>query len=178
MTGQFGKGGRPLPFGVGYERTNAKAWLEKDAPILPLGREFLAYWLSKCPSSETGQAFPRREDIHPEDIPHLLPYIFIVDVLRGGGELDFRFRLVGTKIVTIEGEHTGQRISDMFPDREGYSVLWQQYRDAAAGAVWVRHEILRWPEQDQVAYEVVLAPLQDDRGQVTMLLGLAHPPEH
>lgn len=178
MTEPFGKGGRPLPFGVGYERTDAKAWLEKDAPILPLGREFLAYWHSKCPPSETGEAFPRRKDIHPDEILQLLPSIFIVDVLRCGGELDFRFRLVGTKIVTIEGEHTGQRISDLFPDREGYSVLWQQYRNAAAGAVWVRHEILRWPEQDQIVYEVILAPLQDDSGQVTMLLGLAHAPEN
>ena len=102
----------------------------------------------------------------------------MVDVLEDErGELDFRFRLVGTAIMEMEGEHTGRLLSDMFPDREGYAVLWQQYRDAAAGKVWVRHETLRWQGRDHVNYEVILAPLQDADGRVTMLIGLAHAQE-
>jgi hypothetical protein len=104
----------------------------------------------------------------------LLPYIFMVDVLRDGETLDFQFRLVGTGIVDIEGEHTGKRLSEMFPDRQTYEMLWRQYCDATAGRIWVRHETLRWQGRDHIDYEVVLAPLQDGEGQVTLLIGIAH----
>lgn len=163
-------------FGEGMRRTGAAAWLATEVPISPLGREFLTYWQAKCrPSEDAG--FPRREDIRPEEIVRLLPYIFMVDVLRGGESTDFQFRLVGTAIMEIEGEHTGLYLSAMFPDREAYKVLWQQYQDAAAGKVWVRHETLRWQDRDHVAYEVILAPLQDDSGEVAMLIGIAHAQE-
>ena len=154
----------------GLRRTDARSWLEAEAPISPLGREFLAYWHEKCPED----GFPSRADISPTDMVRLLPYIFMLDVLEQEGELDFRFRLVGTAIMRVEGEHTGKLLSEMFPNREAYSVLWQQYRDAATGKVWVRHETLRWQGRDHIDYEVILAPLQDETGRVTMLIGIAH----
>lgn len=159
-------------------RTDARAKLEADAPLSPLGREFLLYWHDKCPDSASDSGFPTRADIAPEEIPRLLPYVFMVDVLEvEDGELDFRFRLVGTAIVDIEGEHTGRNLSDMFSDRAAFRVLWRQYRDAAAGKIWVRYETLRWQGREHVNYEVILAPLQDETGRVTMLIGLAHAPE-
>jgi len=158
------------------QRTDVRGWLEAEAPISPLGREFLAYWHSKRPPPEAGGGFPTRADIAPEEILKLLPYIFMLDVLGEDGAQDFRFRLVGTAIMDIEGEHTGQLLSGMFPDREAYRVLWQQYQDAAAGKVWVRHETLRWQGRDHLHYEVILAPLQDEAGGVTMLIGIAHAP--
>lgn len=156
-------------------RGDQRSWLEGEAPLSELGRTFLAYWRGKRPP---GGGFPGRADIAPEEMLHLLPYIFMVDVLRGAeGEPDFRFRLVGTAIAEMEGEHTGRLLSDMFVDRDAYAVLWQQYRDAAAGKVWVRRETLRWRGLDHVSYEVILAPLQDGSGVVTMLIGLAHAPD-
>lgn len=163
-------GNRP---GGGMQRTDARAWLEAEAPISPLGREFLAYWHAKCPEA----GFPTRADVAPDEILKLLPYIFMLDVLEQEAGLDFRFRLVGTAIMRVEGEHTGKLLSAMFPDRKAYAVLWQQYLDAAAGRVWVRHETLRWQGRDHIDYEVILAPLQDDAGRVTMLIGLAHAQE-
>jgi len=155
------------------QRTDACAWLEAEAPISAMGREFLAYWHGKCPDG----GFPTRADIAPAEILKLLPYIFMLDVLEAGAGLDFRFRLVGTAIMQMEGEHTGKLLSEMFPDRAAYAVLWRQYQDAAAGRVWVRHETLRWQGREHVDYEVVLAPLQDAGGQVTMLIGIAHAQE-
>lgn len=155
-------------------RTDARAWLEAEAPISPLGREFLAYWHGKCPPPAAGGGFPTRADIAPEEILKLLPYIFMLDVVHDGGTQDFRFRLVGTAIMDIEGEHTGRLLSEMFPDREANRVLWQQYHDAAGGKVWVRHETLHWQGRDHLHYEVILAPLQDEAGGVAMLIGIAH----
>lgn len=155
------------------QRTDARSWLEAEAPTSPLGREFLTYWHGKCPEA----GYPSRSDIAPEEMLKLLPYIFMLDVLEQEGEFDFRFRLVGTAIMRIEGEHTGKLLGDMFPDRAAYAVLWRQYLDAAAGKIWVRHETLRWQGRDHIDYEVILAPLQDETGRVTMLIGLAHAQE-
>ncbi len=154
----------------GLRRTDAEAVPAEAASISRLGREFLDYWHARAPED----GFPGRSDIRPEELKGLLPYFFMVDVLREGGRLDFRFRLIGTEIMRIEGEHTGLRLSEMFPDRKAYSVLWRQYQDAVAGRIWVRRETLRWQDREHVNYEVILAPLQDDKGEVHMLIGLAH----
>jgi len=164
--------GKDSAAGGAPHRTDQRSWGEAEGPLSPLGAEFLDYWHGKRPP---GGGFPNRAAIAPGDIVRLLPYIFIVDVLPApGGGLDFRFRLVGTAIMDMEGEHTGKLLSVMFPDREAYAVLWRQYEDAATGKVWVRQETLRWQGRDHVNYEVILAPLQDETGQVTMLIGLAH----
>jgi hypothetical protein len=160
--------------GGGLRRTDQRSWLEGEAPVSPLGQAFLDFWHGKCPALSDRRRYPRRSDILPEEMLPLLPYIFMVDVLDEDGGQDFRFRLVGTAIMNIEGEHTGKRLSAMFPDREAYAVLWRQYYDAAAGKVWVRHETLRWQGRDHVNYEVILAPLEDDAGRVAILIGLAH----
>jgi hypothetical protein len=63
--------------------------LSHDAP--PIAREALAYWEGKL----SGRPMPTRRDFDPVfEIPHLLPWIMLVDVLRE--PLDFRYRLIGT----------------------------------------------------------------------------------
>lgn len=168
-------------------RTEARAWAVGEIAISPKGLDFLAYWHSKCPAGDPGRRFPRRDDIHPEEIVELLPYIFMVDVLRedvgsekGGpakGGLDFRFRLVGTAIVAVEGEITGRLMSEMFPGRESYRVMWQQYLDAVQGEIRVRRETLRWQDREHVNYEVILAPLEGLDGRTKILIGIAHAQE-
>src|SRR3546814_20354572 len=104
-----------------------------------------------------------------------LPSIFLVDVLpEAAGGCDFHFRLIGTGIVEVEGEHTGERLSALYTKRDADAVVWRQYEDAAAGKVRIRWETLRWPGRGPMQYEVILAPLQDATGRVTMPIGLAH----
>lgn len=50
------------------------------------------YWTEKCEARRA----PRRADIDPVDIPDLLPYISLTDVLDGGAR--YRIRLAGTKV--------------------------------------------------------------------------------
>lgn len=155
-------------------RTEARAWAADEVAISPKGADFLAYWRSKCPTGDSGWRFPRREDIRPEEIVELLPYIFMLDVLPEEDGYDFRFRLVGTAIVAVEGELTGRLMSEMFPDRENYRVMWQQYIDAVQGEIRVRRETLRWQDRDHIDYEVVLAPLEGPDGETEILIGVAH----
>ena len=55
-------------------------------------RRLHRYWLGKC----AGRAQPARADIDPTEIPELLPFVMLVDVLEQGRQ--FRFRLVGTAV--------------------------------------------------------------------------------
>src|SRR3546814_5242552 len=92
-----------------------------------------------------------------------LPSIFLVDVLpEAAGGCDFHFRLIGTGIVEVEGEHTGERLSALYTKRDADAVVWRQYEDAAAGKVRIRWETLRWPGRGPMQYEVILAPRSEE----------------
>jgi len=86
----------------------------------PIVQEALVYWESKC----AGRRMPARRDLDPMfEIPSLLPWVMLVDVLRQ--PLDFRYRLIGTGIAArARHDHTGCRFSDL--SRAGSdSVVWK-----------------------------------------------------
>jgi hypothetical protein len=61
------------------------------------------------------RVLPTRRDVDPAEFADILPYVFMVDVLRD--PLDFRFRLAGTNFREVAGlEVTGKRIAEVFPD--------------------------------------------------------------
>src|SRR5690348_15047812 len=71
------------------------------------------------------RAMPRRCDIDPLDIPRLLPFVRLVDVLENPRA--FRFRLVGTEIDAITAVRLrGQRFSETAQLGEG-SKVWNDY---------------------------------------------------
>ncbi len=133
-------------------------------------RALLKYWVSKC---EHGR-FPARSAIEPCEIKQILPYLFIVE-RTDGDESDYRFRLVGTQIVRIEGECTGKRLTELFGDRRRHAGVWRHYDEACQGRIYVRHEDLGWQEKAFIDYEVVLLPLRGDGDEdVGFLIGAAH----
>jgi len=83
-----------------------------DQPAAPAILRLLAYW-----NARRGVRFaPARADIDPADITALLPDIMMVDVLDGGR--DFRFRLIGTRIVEGLGrDSTGRLFSELYADQ-------------------------------------------------------------
>jgi hypothetical protein len=70
----------------------------------PLVLEFHDYWLARRGS----RRFPRRADIEPTDIPHLLPGIVLLDVYYD--PLDFEYRLIGGDVQKRSGNLKGKRI--------------------------------------------------------------------
>jgi hypothetical protein len=90
-----------------------------------LAAEIIAPALSYWESIRGGRAMPRRSDIDPAQIPRLLPFVMLVDVLVD--PLDFRFRLVGTEIdaITTSGLR-GQRFSEN-PRLARNSNIWNDY---------------------------------------------------
>ena len=96
----------------------ARWGLAHDAP--PIVLEALAYWEGKL----AGRLMPSRGDFDPMfEVPHLLPWMILVDVLRE--PLDFRYRVIGTGVTArATRDHTGCRLSELNrlgPD----SVVWK-----------------------------------------------------
>ena len=155
-----------LPELTPIQPADSGAWPET---LSDPSRVLLKYWSSKC----HGRGFPNRSEIEPRDITKILPHIFIVENL-GGEESDYRFLLVGTYIVGIEGECTGRLLSEMFPDRDRHANLWKQYDDCCSGAIYVRRDNLGWREKKFIDYDVVLLPLYGRDENVEYLIGAAH----
>lgn len=119
---------------------------------------------------------PRRSEVDPLELPTgLLPNIFLVDVVRGGGTATprFRFRLLGTAITVRESIRPGQYLDDR-PDPVPNEMT-RQYLDCLERRVRIRRDNLAWdhPTKEFIAYHVLLLPLSDDGTMIDTLIGLA-----
>ncbi len=92
----------------------------------PQLRKLYAYWAGK----RGPRPWPARADILPEEIPGLLPFLIIVDVLEGGRY--FRFRLVGTD-VAFGIDPTGKLQHEALPEGIYRDHITALYRRGAAG---------------------------------------------
>jgi hypothetical protein len=129
-------------------------------------RDLLVYWLKLSGD----RAIPSRNDFDPLDIPRLLPFLVLVDVLDDA--LDFRFRLTGTHFREFAGdEATGKMIGEVFPPdfcaevrtHWGNSIK-QRQPLLGKGELWVSgRDFIRW--------EGIILPLSPDGATVNMLLG-------
>ena len=126
------------------------------------------YW-SECRGAG---AMASREKIDPIDIPRLLPFIYLVDVLEGGA--DFRYRLIGSNIVTNTPKNYSNCLLSEVAGENTQGSLEAAYRDVVTTA---QPQIDRFAYQARSGfrkvYDNLLLPLSDDGTNVTMLLGCA-----
>jgi hypothetical protein len=117
-----------------------------------------------------GDRLPRRADIRAEEIPRLLPYVFLVDVI--GDPPAFRFRLVGTQIAVWAGrDYTGAML-----DEPSYGPNWRMVHEIYAKVVATRVPAYSeysapWQEREFLTYERIIAPLSSDGATIDMLFG-------
>lgn len=128
-----------------------------------------AWWEEK--RRMTGR-LPSRADVNPAEIPRLLPHIALLDILTD--PLDYRYRLVGTRIVEAMGaERTGKRMREVMTP------------PAIAATVEVIAQLLRtreplafsgtlfWLSRDYIEFETLILPLSSDGETVDMaVMGL------
>jgi len=92
------------------------------SPINLFGYE---YWRRK----RAGRAMPSRRDVDPAEIAKILPHIFLLDVRQQ--PLDFRYRLIGTKMDEhMLGRYTGLWMSQI-PHQKAPSRIWANCRKVA-----------------------------------------------
>lgn len=133
-------------------------------------RDAYEYWRRK----RTGARLPSRRDIKPEEVAHLLPYLFLVDVTSA--PVGFRFRLVGTEIIRWAArEYTGVGLNET-----EYGPHWRRVFDAYLLSVRTRtaqhsEYTAPWVSREFFYYERVIAPLSNDGETVDMLFGALYP---
>ena len=125
----------------------------------------LAYWQRIRGS----RAMPARADFSPADIPKLLPYVILMDVLRD--PLDFRYRVVGTEIDRIcARNYKGMKFSEL-PDKRDPNPIWRHHREAVEARAPVRRELSYvGPDGDVRRIEHCLMPLSSDGESVDHIL--------
>lgn len=135
------------------------------APATPVAQQFLAYWQSKL----KGRKAPRREDILPEELGKLLPWVVLIEVV--GTPPRFRVRLAGTGVVQEYGaEMTGKFLDDLdlgaARDRslEDHRRAVREVRPVV-GTFDFKTQDGRW-----MSYERITLPLSADGETVNMLL--------
>lgn len=151
-------------------RDKAGGVLENCPDVLA---ELHAYWHARCGKLP----FPARSDIDPVDIPSLLEYLVLMDVLQD--PLDFRYRLVGGHIVEHSGRNVqGQTIRGLMADG-GPRAQAIQAKALAAGEVLAASQV---PIFIDLSYEApdgksrkrvngLMLPLGESGEGINMVLG-------
>ena len=111
---------------------------------------------------------PSRRDIDPVEVPALLPHLQLMDIVGGR----FRYRLVGTELVTAFGrDYTGTFPDELLPGARGQMIC--EVFAAVCKArkpMFLRNRYLTTKNWDLEASRLYL-PLSDDGSEVNMILG-------
>ena len=143
--------------------------LQFDDLTSPIIRTAIGYWMSK---QETGLPM-RRRDFDATEIPHLLPYLILLEVVRGqGAEItDFRYRVIGDVLLRYSrGNYTGRCFSEV----EGQGPGSEVFTICSNVALQRRPLLLRPPyvgPHHHIFYcESSTMPLIDDQGNANRIL--------
>ena len=128
--------------------------------------ELWKYWNGK----RGGRLMPARADLDPSEIPHILPYIYLLDVLHE--PVRFRARLLGTSVRDFIGrDSTGVMLDEkLYGDEteDALAILRLVVDTKAPVGIW-GPETLRETEWEEK--EAMILPLSNDGQRVDMLLG-------
>lgn len=140
----------------------------KSSPI----RAALGYWRQIAPDGK----LPGRQHLEPLDIPPLLPWLFLVDVLREPQGLDFRYRLIGTANVDLVGrDATQRRVREAFAGFQAEIMMLQYSTTVEAGQPTFWRASLPADDRPPADCYRGLFPFAKDGRNVDMLLGLLVP---
>lgn len=139
--------------------------------IHPDLEEFLKYWRSR----KEARDIPARRNIDPQDIPHLLRGICILEINYDGEDIErVKFRLAGTQLYEMAGkELTGSYVDEVVPP--------DIYPEIATQFQWIvenrqpcfRRFQWRHGPLPKITYERVMAPIASDNDDcIQQLIGM------
>jgi hypothetical protein len=120
------------------------------------------YWSGK----RGGDTLPSRTEIDPVEMPRLLPYLMLIEVIDGR----IRYRLAGTQVVANAGfDFTGRFLDELkFPNRDFYLTCYGEIRDNGAPIFGLDH--WTYPDGRSGVSEFAMLPLSGDGKTVTHFL--------
>ncbi len=130
----------------------------------PINQRGFDYWNQKRGS----KAMPARDDIDPSEILKILPHVFLLDVRPE--PLDFRYRLIGTKMDEhMMGSYTGLWMSEI-PHQKAPSRIWASCRQVVEQKQPLSSDTpYVGKHKEFLTTEDLIMPLSDDGEQVSML---------
>lgn len=142
--------------------TEQPEWLERAGENV---RALYFYWRAKCRDGR----LPRRADIDPTEIPSLLPYLTIVEVVPD--QRQYVYRLVGTKEVEIRGQDpTGKSVAEAYygPSVEDSYASYE--RTVATAQPFYDDSPFQGPDGRYKDDEMLFLPLSEDGETVTRII--------
>ncbi|KZD08392.1 PAS domain-containing protein [Oceanibaculum pacificum] len=128
------------------------------------------YWRNISPAG----SLPGRQHFDPLHVPHLMPRVWMLDVVRP--ELRLRYRLVGTReVATLERDPTGEWLDEVHPVVKEDPVLASRYRHTVeTGRPTYRFGNVRFAH-DKLHQKVenIILPFARDGVEVDMLLAFS-----
>lgn len=113
---------------------------------------------------------PARGDVDPIEIPKLLPYVMLVDVLPARR---YRYRLIGTDNTEAQGVHaTGSYLDEVLPGPGYKQHVLALYDECVHSRRPLYSECLFFSLEDSPARQikVIFLPLSEDGAQVSQVL--------
>jgi hypothetical protein len=131
----------------------------------PITQAALDYWHDVSGD----RPMPARDDLSLGEMVDFLPNLILLDVLRE--PLDFRYRLIGTRIEEFMAEpYTGRCLSEI-PHQAPPSAIWSNCEKAVEAAAPIIDDApYVGPKKDIVTPEALLLPLSVDGSAVEMLM--------
>ncbi len=132
--------------------------------VIPEQQQIYDYW-RKCAGDRD---MPMRSDLNPSDIPHLLPFVSLIDIEHD--PLRYRIRLAGTRLYDIyDGEITGKYVEELdWGSNRDYWI--SSYRRVVKGALPAQG-VVKSPSarSEHLAQFWLRLPLADANGAVQMI---------
>lgn len=142
-------------------------------PSLAFGTQQLINALALWQEKAGTRAMPSRRDLDARTLKTFLPQIAIMDAVGDGPTRRYRFRLMGTTVADLLGDHTGKFIDEavVSPFRERWSAIMDA--TLAAGAPLRFFGRVEYNDLSYLAMELLLAPLRDDGADFILFVGYA-----
>ena len=138
-------------------------------PSAPGLRKLLEYWQSKCCNGR----LPARADIDPAELSFILPNLFLMDVNMSEEPRNrFRFRLFGTELARVHGrDRTGKTFHETLEEEPADgSVTWATRLVNERIPLFVGGRV-RYLRKEWLKFDNAMLPLQNEAGEVCMILG-------
>ncbi|WP_321389821.1 PAS domain-containing protein [Emcibacter sp.] len=131
-------------------------------------KELFIYWQK----IRADKSMPRRQDFSPADVPHLLPYISLVNVEYGNDtehtQQRYCCRLLGTETVKALGKDVTGKYLDEVPE---VSVLKERFDWLVENKTpyFIRGQLV-WSQKSFLNYEAVGLPLSNNDSEVNIIM--------
>ena len=143
--------------------------VDEEIPVAALEHPLLLGLLRHWEAKRGARPLPARADFRPEEMQSFLGHIFLVDVEREPRR--FRFRLLGTEIVTSYGVELTGKYTDVVQPPSYRAMIERHYGQVADEMRPMAHR-MRFTEHPGKIHQLVrlATPLSDDGTCVNMLM--------